>query len=104
VILGYIWRNRGAAARNMRSTIAAMREQIRRQPWCAFCGGTKRLEAHHVTPVSECPEMADDQFNLLTLCRWCHFVVGHLCDWRRGNRSARHICRYSTMAREIGET
>lgn len=72
------------------------REHLRREPVCAACGRSKDLEVHHVVPYHERPELELDDGtngldgNLVTLCADpCHFVFGHLLDWRRSNPSVR---------------
>ena len=39
---------------------------------CQRCGGVRRLEVHHRTPL-EHGGAAFDQRNLIVLCRTCHF-------------------------------
>ena len=43
---------------------------------CQECLKEKRItqaeEVHHVKPVDECPELAMDLSNLVSLCRACH--------------------------------
>lgn len=50
---------------------------------CAWCGRTKKLEVHHVEPVSVAPDKADDPGNMIMLCRKpnCHQIVGHDGDF-----------------------
>jgi predicted HNH restriction endonuclease len=50
------------------------------------------LEVHHVKPFHLFPQLELDPANLMTLCEDggnCHFMVGHLKDWRRYNPKAR---------------
>jgi hypothetical protein len=51
---------------------------------CAWCGRSRRLEVHHIIPVSVAPDLADDQGNMLMLCRKpaCHQVIGHNGDFK----------------------
>lgn len=51
------------------------------QPDCQWCHSLKHPEAHHIVPVSVCPERACDVTNLITLCRKCHRTVGHCGDF-----------------------
>ncbi|MEJ2692804.1 MAG: HNH endonuclease signature motif containing protein [Candidatus Thiodiazotropha sp.] len=46
---------------------------------CAWCGRKKRLEVHHIEPVSVSPDKADDPSNMIMLCRKpaCHQIIGH---------------------------
>lgn len=44
-----------------------------RDGWaCTECGETERLEADHITRLSDAPELAFDLDNLQTLCDQCH--------------------------------
>lgn len=68
----------------------ALRDKfIRHNPYCAACGRTESLEAHHIVPFQEDRELELEPSNLLTLCRTCHFVFGHLGDWASWNPEAR---------------
>ena len=61
---------------------------IKEHPYCAVCGKTKRLEAHHIEDFSTNPELELDPDNLITLCRGtynCHLLFGHLCLWQSIN-------------------
>ena len=54
---------------------------------CACCGGTKKLEVHHIKPVHLFPELELEPMNLITLCSRmkCHFIFGHLYNWESYN-------------------
>jgi 5-methylcytosine-specific restriction endonuclease McrA len=69
---------------------------IQKHPACAYCGGTKDLEAHHVRPFHLWPELELDPRNLITLCEaighQCHLRIGHLGNWSRFNPFVREIC------------
>lgn len=68
----------------------AVRAQfIRHNPYCAACGRTETLEAHHVVPFQKAPELELEPGNLVSLCRTCHFVFGHLQDWNSWNPQVR---------------
>jgi len=57
-------------------------------PTCAACGGKRMLQVHHEKPVSTHPELELAPSNLITLCMGsmvCHFVLGHLGNWRQSN-------------------
>jgi hypothetical protein len=62
---------------------------IRQNPTCAACGKRDTLEAHHVVPFQEAPALELDPGNLITLCRTCHLVFGHLGDWASWNPEVR---------------
>lgn len=54
-------------------------------PNCAACGGTEKLQVHHIIPfhVDESLELEED--NLITLCMGkneCHLEIGHGDSWR----------------------
>lgn len=51
---------------------------------CCVCG-QKSATAHHVIPfhVDRSKEM--DETNWAPVCVYCHFVVGHLRNWRKWN-------------------
>ena len=75
---------------------------------CAWCGGTKHLEGHHIQTElhirqrleageitqAEAETLANnDPSNIVTLCRPCHFVLGHLCNWHRENTNIQAMIR-----------
>lgn len=56
------------------------RHHLEKEPYCQACRKDFDLEVHHILPVhAGGDELAAD--NLITLCRNCHFAVGHACDW-----------------------
>ncbi len=57
---------------------------IQYSPFCAVCGWDKKLEGHHIKPRHLFPELALDWFNIIILCRKCHFCIGHWHDFRNG--------------------
>lgn len=65
-------------------------EHLRREPYCQSCERTKELEVHHVLPVHAGGEELSPA-NLITLCRDCHYVVGHACDWRAWRPDVRRL-------------
>jgi len=47
---------------------------------CAACGGTKRLQVHHISPFRLHPERELDVNNVIVLCMGmpeCHLRIGH---------------------------
>lgn len=60
-------------------------EHLRKQPECQACGGTEKLQAHHIAPFHLHPELELAPGNLITLCekrgRDCHFHFGHFHNW-----------------------
>ena len=74
---------------------ALRKEHLKKQPCCQACGSDRKPEVHHIVPVHLDPSRELDPSNLITLCdKWCHFVFGHLLDYRSWNkdvvRDARH--------------
>ena len=65
---------------------------IQANPYCAACGRREKLEVHHIVPFHVDPELELVASNLMTLCEGptnCHFVFGHLGNWRWHNRFVR---------------
>ena len=63
---------------------------IKKYPFCAVCGGKKKLEVHHIVPFHIEPEKELTNSNLITLCEQgpslnCHLIVGHRGSYRRWN-------------------
>lgn len=56
---------------------------------CAGCGISADLEAHHIQPYHTNPELELVWSNLMTMCRTCHFHIGHLRDWSCTNPQAK---------------
>ncbi len=62
---------------------------------CGWCGRSKKLEVHHIQPVSVAPDIAADHNNMIMLCRKpaCHQVVGHDGDFgRRYVENVKELC------------
>ncbi len=57
------------------------------QPDCQFCGTLEACEVHHIWPVHfpGGDKLELSLGNLLTLCRPCHWNMGHLGDWKARN-------------------
>lgn len=75
---------------------AAVRQQhLTMQPTCAVCGGTDKLEVHHIRPFHLHPDLELDPQNLITLCEAnhggvnCHLAFGHLSNFKSWNVSVR---------------
>ena len=64
---------------------------IKENPKCLACGGTKKLEVHHIKPFNKNPELELDLDNIVTLCENknngvnCHLLFGHLGNYRSIN-------------------
>lgn len=57
---------------------SARRHHLEKHPACEACGKTSGwIEAHHIKPFHEHPELELEESNLITLCRDHHFRVGH---------------------------
>lgn len=55
---------------------------------CAACGH-QATTVHHVIPFHLSPSDELNPTNLISLCDRCHFLLGHLCDWRAFNPTIR---------------
>jgi len=65
---------------------------LKMNPFCAACGSTEKLEVHHEIPYHLDRSKELDFENMITLCMGsgrCHFVHGHLLNWRSHNRDVR---------------
>jgi hypothetical protein len=60
-------------------------QHLIKQNFCQACGSKKSLQVHHIVPFSVDPSKELDKDNLITLCKSCHLVFGHLMDWRSWN-------------------
>lgn len=65
-------------------------EHLRLHPACAVCGGTDKVEVHHVKPFHLHPELELDPSNFISLCEArafvnCHLFVGHLGNFKSFN-------------------
>ena len=57
---------------------------LRDFPFCVMCGNTSHLHIHHIKTRRECPELAFDKKNLITLCRSCHaHIKGSEKNWEK---------------------
>ena len=59
---------------------------------CCGCGKTDKLEVHHIEPYHVNPNRELDPSNLITLCKSCHFTIGHLMDWNSWNIDVINDC------------
>ena len=64
-------------------------EHIENHPTCECCGKKNKiiqpLEVHHKKPFYLNPELELEPTNLITLCRSCHLLVGHLMNYKNYN-------------------
>ncbi|MDA8114993.1 MAG: HNH endonuclease [Acidithiobacillus sp.] len=60
-------------------------------PTCAVCGGTEKVEVHHIHPFHLHPDLELDPANFITLCEAnkdgvdCHLFFGHLSNFKSFN-------------------
>lgn len=80
------------------------KQHLAKEPACIACGRARELEVHHVEPFHLKPELELDPKNLCTLCADpCHFVFGHLLDWRKCNPMVREdAARYFDRVTQHG--
>lgn len=60
-------------------------------PMCSACATKENLEVHHIIPFSVDPTKELDSRNLMTLCKYCHLVLGHLKDFDINNKDVRQL-------------
>ena len=56
--------------------------------FCAACGGTEKLNAHHIIPFHHDKSLELDPNNLITLCmneKECHLHIGHCGSFKEYN-------------------
>lgn len=69
-----------------------LRKQFLLGKVCAVCGGSKKLEAHHMKPFHLHPKDELSWDNLIALCEGdsdglnCHLLVGHLGSFKSYNQ------------------
>jgi len=61
-------------------------------PTCAWCDTNKKIEVHHIVPLWSNILLGADPNNFISLCRKCHFTVGH-----NGNFSKRYTEDIKTL-------
>ena len=89
-----------SAFRNFRYAVRSSKwskvrkQHLAKQPKCAACGKTTKLEVHHIKPVHKYPELELDPDNLITLCADpCHIIFGHLKYWKSWNVDVVEDCK-----------
>jgi 5-methylcytosine-specific restriction endonuclease McrA len=71
-----------------------MRSQfLKLSPKCTACDSDRGLEVHHIRPFHLHPELELEASNLVTLCKYCHLVIGHLRDYTYYNLSVLEDCQ-----------
>jgi 5-methylcytosine-specific restriction protein A len=70
---------------------------------CAICGSVENLTGHHKKPFFQYPELELDPANIEILCenpsRNCHFIFGHLMNWRTYNDDLDNTIAYFQLLR-----
>jgi len=66
---------------------------IKENPYCYACGSKKELQCHHIIPFSSNKNLELDIKNLVTLCTTCHFVFGHLHNYKNFNPEVIRDCQ-----------
>lgn len=66
------------------------KQHLALHPTCAVCGGSEKLEVHHIHSFVEHPEFELDPNNLISLCESkpnfnCHRIFGHLNNFQQIN-------------------
>ena len=66
------------------------KEHLTKYNECFICRRRTDLDVHHIVPVHVNPDRELDPDNLITLCgKYCHFIFGHLMDWKSWNPNIR---------------
>ena len=77
------------------------------EPTCRLCGGSAKLEVHHIEPFHLHPGLELDPNNLITLCEElkdglnCHLAFGHLGNFKSYNTSV--VLNATVWAKKIKE-
>jgi len=108
MIAGFAIRNAGYAAKNVRklsSVVKAMKDYDKLHPACEYCGREGDTDIHHIKPVKYAPDLAGDMDNMIALCRGkgCHFVIGHMGDWKEYNGAVRETCKAAILKGDFNE-
>lgn len=67
-------------------------EHLEAQPHCKVCGGTEKVEVHHIKPFYLYPRLELKRSNLFTLCESgkyginCHLLIGHRGNYKKFNK------------------
>jgi len=68
-------------------------EHLKQEYCCQACGSYSNLHVHHIVPVGVDKSKEFEATNLITLCKSCHFVFGHLMDWKSWNKDVVDDCK-----------
>jgi len=67
---------------------------------CTCCGGTNKLEVHHIFPFYSHPELELNTDNLIVLCEdasngiLCHLAIGHLGSYKSFNTDVANDAKF----------
>lgn len=79
-------------------------QHLEKEPFCQYCGGKNKLEVHHIIPFYIDPSKELTESNLITLCEGlgknCHFVHGHLKNWKKYNPNIRELCNKNKIKKQ----
>ena len=69
---------------------AVRKNHLAKHPCCAVCGGTEKVEVHHIIPFHQDPSLELESTNLISLCeglKSCnhHLWFGHLGNYKKTN-------------------
>jgi hypothetical protein len=83
-------RVRGVKTRRSNKWSLVRKLFLNKNPNCAVCSGTIKLEVHHIKPFHLFPELELEESNLITLCEGnkvinCHLVPGHSFNYKKFN-------------------
>ena len=79
-LLRHSLRDVGVSAKRSNKWPTVEKHFLEANPTCAVCGGTKRLNVHHIRPFHIFPELELDTSNLITMCmgeKECHLKISH---------------------------
>lgn len=89
----FAWQGRSSKWAKVRS------EHLKLSPVCRACSSAKSLEVHHIKPFHLYPDLELVRSNLVTLCKSCHLVLGHLKDYDLENPRVIEWCDMMNLAR-----
>ena len=61
---------------------------------CEACGSKNEISVHHCKPFHLFPADELRLENLISLCERCHFMFGHLHDWKAANPHVREDAKW----------
>jgi 5-methylcytosine-specific restriction protein A len=66
------------------------KKHLELHPTCEMCGGSEKLEVHHIRSFVEHPELELEPSNMISLCEAnanfnCHRIFGHLNNFQQIN-------------------